>query len=49
MLEEDDVSASDHSVGMVENSQFIIDDYTGGSTSTYAAPHTMEKKEKAKV
>ena len=45
MLDEDDVSTSDHCVNMVENSQFT-DAYTGGSTPALGA---MEKKEKAKV
>ena len=50
MADEDDVFTSDHSVGMVGNSQFA-DDCTGGSTPTYAALdlRAMEKKETAKV
>ena len=45
MLDEDEVSTSDHCVSMIENSQ-LTDDYTEGSTPTLGA---TEKKEKAKV
>ena len=47
-MDEDDISVSGHSVGIVENPLFA-DDGTGGSGPTYAALRAKEKKKEAEV
>ena len=48
LMDEDEISVSGHSVGIVENPLFADDD-TGGSGPTYAALRAKEKKKEAEV